>query len=88
MLHGICTFSQSGALDFQNILGEHCLLHTVAALCVEISPHERLRTRAQHSIKMLSSLEQAWVPHVQGVEKVSDHRTTNLDKRRNSEGKL
>ena len=27
MLHGKCIFSQSGALDFQNILGEHCLLH-------------------------------------------------------------
>jgi hypothetical protein len=31
----------------------------IAALCVEISPHERLLTPAQHSIKMLSSLEQA-----------------------------
>jgi hypothetical protein len=29
-----------------------------------------------------------WVLHVQGVEKVSDHGTKNLDKRRNSEGKL
>jgi uncharacterized protein YpmB len=31
----------------------------IAALCVEISPHERLLTQAQHSIKMLSALEQA-----------------------------
>jgi hypothetical protein len=31
----------------------------IAALCVEISPNERLLTRAQYSIKMLSALEQA-----------------------------
>jgi hypothetical protein len=29
-----------------------------------------------------------WVSHVQGAEKVSDHGTINLDKRRNSEGNL
>jgi hypothetical protein len=29
-----------------------------------------------------------WVSHVQGVEKVSDHGTKHLDKRRNLEGNL
>ena len=88
MLHVIFIFSQSGALDFfYNILG---IVSFIAALCVEISPHERLLTRAHHSIKMLSAPDGAgpWVSHVQGVEKVSDHGTKNLDKRRNSEGNL
>jgi hypothetical protein len=41
MLRGKCIFSQSGALDFQNILGA---LHVsfIAALCVEDPPHKEL----------------------------------------------
>ena len=76
MLHGIFIFSQSGALDFFIIFWA-LIVSFIVALCVEISPHERLLTRAHHSIKMLSAPDGAgpWVSHVQGVEKVSDHRT-------------
>jgi hypothetical protein len=41
MLHGKCIFSQSGAFDFQNILGSIACLF-IAALFVEDPPHEEL----------------------------------------------
>jgi hypothetical protein len=65
------------------------IVSSIAALCVEISPHKGLLTRAQLSIKdAVGSGAGPWVPHVQGVEKVSEHGTKNLDKRRSSVGKL
>ena len=40
MLRGECIFSQSGALDFQNILGS--IVSFIAVLCIEDPPHEEL----------------------------------------------
>jgi hypothetical protein len=45
---------QSGALDFQNILGS--IVSFIAALSAEDSPHEQLLTRAQHSIPFVSCI--------------------------------